>query len=215
MKWIRNIGILVVCALMSSVSSAQFKGNSMEYNVENGDTTFVGMIQPSYSFASMKKRDLRKYQRLVKNFAKVYPYSLVARRVVQKADSTFAADRLGRRKRQKYINDVQKKIFANYWETAKGMTISQGQLLMKLIDREVGKSSFEIIKDYKNGMAAGFWQGIAKLFGTNMKKHYDPLGEDKETEELIRMWESGEFPRMYLSLFGTLPVIPDPPKDLI
>ena len=87
----------------------------------------------------------------------------------------------------------------------RNLTVSQGALLMRLIDREVGKSSFNIIKDYKNGMAAGFWQGIAKLFGTDLKKPYDPEGEDKPTEELVQKWESGEFEGLYFSLFWQYP----------
>jgi hypothetical protein len=78
---------------------------------------------------------------------------------------------------------------------------------MKLVDREVGKSSYNIIKDYKNGMAAGFWQGIARLFGSDLKKPYDPEGEDKEVEELVKLWEADEFSMLYWSLFWQ-----EPPK---
>lgn len=191
------------------------KGRAMRYMLIDGDTVYVDNIGPSYSFAGWKKRDMKKYFRLVRNFSKVYPFALVARRVVAKADSTFAKDKLGRSKRQKYVNDVQQKIMDAYWDTAKHMTISQGQLLIRLIDREVGISSYDIIKNYKNKMAAGFWQGVAKVFGSNMKSHYDPQGEDKDTEELIRKWERGEFPSLYFSIFGEYPTFPEPPKNLI
>ena len=59
----------------------------------------------------------------------------------------------------------------------------------------------------KSGIAAGFWQGIAKIFGSDLKKPYDPEGEDALTEELVMMWESGDFPMFYFSLFWQ-----DPPK---
>ena len=78
---------------------------------------------------------------------------------------------------------------------------------MKLIDREIGKSSYMIIKDYKSGIAATFWQGIAKLFGSDLKKPYDPKGEDSKIEELVQMWEDGDFEAFYFSLFWK-----DPPK---
>ena len=90
------------------------------------------------------------------------------------------------------------------------MTISQGKLLMKLIDREVGKSSYMIIKDFKNSLTAGFWQGIAKLFGSDLKKPYDPEGEDAKVEELVKIWEAGDFPAFYFSLFWK-----DPPEVII
>ena len=103
------------------------------------------------------------------------------------------------------MNRIQKELFEAFEEPMRSMTISQGQLLMKLIDREVGKSSFSIIKEYKSGMAAGFWQGIAKIFGTDLKKHYEPDGEDKDVEDLVMKWDKGEFPELYFSIFGEYP----------
>ena len=81
------------------------------------------------------------------------------------------------------------------------MTISQGQLLCRLVDRDIGKSSYDIVKDYKSGVAAGFWQGVAKLFKQNLKSKYDPNGEDRMTEYLIEKWEQGQFEALYYSVF--------------
>ncbi len=87
------------------------------------------------------------------NFSKTYPYALAARKMVAEADSTIAADGLKRGKREKYINGIQKELFTIFEKPLRNLTVSQGALLMRLIDREVGKSSYNIIKDYKNGMA--------------------------------------------------------------
>ena len=113
------------------------------------------------------------------------------------------------------MNKVQKELFDVFESQMRNMTVSQGALLMKLIDREVGKSSYNIIKDYKNGMAAGFWQGIAKIFGTDLKKPYDPEGEDALTEELVKIWEAGDFQAFYFAIFWKdPPVLPIPEKYL-
>jgi hypothetical protein len=103
---------------------------------------------------------------------------------------------------------MQKQLFSAYEKPMKNMTISQGKLLIKLIDREIGKSSYLIIKDYKNRITAGFWQGIAKLFGNDLKSRYDPKGEDKMTEFLVEKWERGEFDALYFSVFWEMPVHP-------
>ena len=162
-----------------------------------------------------KGREWRKYYRLVHNFSKAYPYALVARKLVHEADSTIAADNLKRLKRDKYVTEVQNELFDVFESQMRNMTVSQGALLMKLIDREVGKSSFDIIKDYKNGIAARFWQGIAKIFGTDLKKPYDPEGEDARTEELVKIWEDGDFQAFYFSIFWKdPPVMPIPEKYL-
>ncbi len=185
-------------------------GDLMEYIVENGDTIYIDQIKASKVYSrlpKMKGREWRKYYRLVHNFSKSYPYALVARKLVMEADSTIAADNLKRGKRDRYINEVQKELFNVFESQMRKLTVSQGALLMKLIDREVGKSSYNIIKDYKSGMAAGFWQGIAKMFGTDLKKPYDPEGEDKATEELVEIWEAGDFPAFYWAIFWK-----DPPE---
>ena len=192
--------------------------NALRYIVEGKDTIYVDNITPSKVYSRLprqKGREWRKYYRLVHNFSKAYPYALVARKLVQEADSTIAADNLKRVKRDQYVNKVQKELFDVFESQMRNMTVSQGALLMKLIDREVGKSSFNIIKDYKNGMAAGFWQGIAKIFGTDLKKPYDPEGEDKLTVELVQIWEAGDFQAFNFAIFWKdPPVLPIPEKYL-
>jgi hypothetical protein len=194
------------------------KDDALRFIVEKGDTIYIDNIQPSKVYSRLPKqkgREWRKYYRLVHNFSKAYPYALVARNLVIRADSTIAADKLKGVKREKYIKNVQKEIFDGFEGQMRQMTVSQGALLMKLVDREVGKSSYNIIKDYTNGLAAGFWQGIAKLFGTDLKKPYDPEGEDALTEELVQIWEAGDFQAFYFSIFWKdPPVVPIPEKYL-
>ena len=71
------------------------------------------------------------------------------------------------------------------------MTISEGRILIKLIDRETEHTSYELIKDLKGGLSAFFWQGIAKIFGNNLKDEYDPATEDRMIEEIIIFIEAG------------------------
>jgi hypothetical protein len=182
----------------------------MKYIIEGNDTIYIDEIQASRAFAKLPKqkgKDWRKYYRLVHNFSKAYPYALVARKLVMEADSTIAADRLRGAKREKYISGVQKELFDVFEGQMRNLTVSQGALIMKLVDREVGKSSYNIIKGYKSGITAGFWQGVAKMFGSDLKKPYDPEGEDEATEELVQMWEAGDFPAFYWSIFWK-----DPPE---
>ena len=192
--------------------------NALNYIVEGKDTIYIDHLEPSKVYSRLprqKGKEWRKYYRLVHNFSKSYPYALVARKLVQEADSTIAADNLKWAKRDKYVNKVQKELFNVFEGQMRNLTVSQGALLMKLIDREVGKSSYNIIKDYKNGVAAGFWQGIAKIFGTDLKKPYDPEGEDKLTEELVKIWDAGDFQAFYFAIFWQdPPVMPIPEKYL-
>jgi hypothetical protein len=190
----------------------------LPYFVEGEDTVYYDTIEASKIYSRLPKqkgREWRQYYRLVHNFSKAYPYALVAKKLVMQADSTIAADKLKGVKREKYVSQVQRELFEVFEGQMRKLTVSQGALLMKLIDREVGKSSYSIIKDYKSGIAAGFWQGIAKMFGTDLKKPYDPEGEDKLTEELVGIWEAGDFEAFYFSIFWKEPpVMPIPEKYL-
>ena len=193
-------------------------GSSMHYYVENGDTVYFDTLKASKVYSQLprqKGKEWRKYYRLVHNFSKAYPYALVAKKLVSEADSTIAARNLKGAKREKYISQVQTELFKVFEGQMRSLTVSQGALIMKLIDREVGKSSYNIIKGYKSGIAAGFWQGIAKIFGSDLKKPYDPDGEDAKVEELVEIWEAGDYDAFYFSIFWKeMPVMPIPEKYL-
>jgi len=174
---------------------------------EQGDTTFLDVLEPIWIFAQGKRNDKnwRDYYRLVWRFARVYPYACAAGNLVARVDSTVEADNLGRIKRDRYINSVQKQLFKDFEGSMRGMSIQQGALLIKLIARETGISSYDIIKNYKSGITAGFWQGVARLFDNNLKEGYDPTGEDKDIEELIKIWDEGNFRDLYWSIFWENP----------
>ena len=206
----RYILILIATLIASSFSAHAQSDKMMQYIVEGKDTIYIDQINASKVYSRLPKqkgKEWRQYYRLVHNFSKSYPYALVAKKLVVEADSIIAADKLKGIKREKYISKVQKELFDVFEGQMRSLTVSQGALIMKLIDREVGKSSYNIIKGYKSGITAGFWQGVAKIFGSDLKKPYDPEGEDEATEELVKMWEAGDFPAFYWSIFWK-----DPPE---
>ena len=198
------------------LSQENINSGKLAYFIEGEDTIYYDTITASKVYSRLPKqkgKEWRQYYRLVHNFSKSYPYALVAKKLVVEADNTIAADRLKGAKREKYISSVQKELFEVFEGQMRQLTVSQGALIMKLVDREVGKSSYNIIKGYKSGITAGFWQGIAKIFGSDLKKPYDPEGEDKEVEELVKIWEAGDFNALYFSLFWKdAPEMPIPEK---
>ena len=184
------------------------EGNYMRYLVEDGDTVYIAHITPAYCRARGKKgKNWRDYYRLVHNFGKVYNYALEAGRLKREIDSTYAATSMGERAKDKYISAIQDDLLDKYEPVLREMTYSQGKLLISLIDRETGVTPYDIIRDYKSSAAAAFWQGIAKLFEGDLKRHYEPSGRDAEVEELIGIWNRGEYPTLYYSIFGKNPQI--------
>lgn len=176
---------------------------------EKGDTVFMETLDPVWIFPKgkrMRDGDWRKYYKLVYNFNKVYPYALVGRKMMAQVDSTIAADATKRSERIRYINDVEKELFRLFEQDIRHMTVTQGLVLMRLIDRECGMSAFTIIKTYENSLAANFWQLVAKLFSQNLKTRYDPTkGEDAKIEELCKIWDSGQWDAFYYSIFMERP----------
>ena len=199
-------------ALREQQSVAQ-GGEYLPMLVVDGDTTYLDKLSPIWITGRRKgttEKQWRDYYKLVYRFARVYPYAKVAGPLVQKADSVIRANNMGTVKKDRYVKEIQKQLFKSYEGVFRKLTIYDGALLMKLIDRETGMSSYDIIKEYKNGVAAGFWQAIAKMFENDLKSTYDPNGADADTELLVRAWEAGEFPALYRSVFWE-----DPPEVVI
>ena len=172
---------------------------------DNGDTLFADKIAPLYVFNRpdnwKKSRQWREYYKTVYNFKKTYPYALLAKEITRDADSTLANSNFTRKEREKYLRSYEKRLFKEFEKPLRGLTFSQGRLLLRLLDRELGQTSYYVIKNYRGGAAAGFWQGIAKLFGSDLKKPYDKFGEDKVVEELVQMYHNGTFDYLYYSMF--------------
>ena len=128
------------------------KSGYMAYKVEDGDTVYFDTIDPVWIFGygKHKRKNWREYYRLVYNFAKVYPYAEASGRLQELVDSTIAANQMNRFQKDRYMTQVQTRLFKNFEGSIRNMTISQGALMLKLIDRETGQSSYSIIKDYKN-----------------------------------------------------------------
>ncbi|MBR1488253.1 MAG: DUF4294 domain-containing protein [Bacteroidales bacterium] len=182
------------------------RGTPMYFELdEHGDTVFMETLEPVWIFPRgrrMRDGDWRRFYKLVFNFNKVYPYALVGRKMMAQVDSTLAADVTKRSERNRYINDVEKELFRLFEKDIRNMTISQGLVLMRLVDRECGMSAFSIIKTYENGFAANFWQLVARIFSQNLKTRYDPSkGEDAKIEELCKIWDSGQWDSFYFSIF--------------
>ena len=140
--------------------------------------------------ARKAQSEYRKYQRLIFNLKLVYPYALIVR-----SKLSLVNDEISRMKsdqeRRKYIKNVEKEVLNEYEGEISEMTVTQGRLLIKLIDRETQNTSYDLIRQYRGGLTAAFWQGIARLFGTNLKEEYDPFGDDAIIEYIVRDIEAG------------------------
>ena len=131
-----------------------------------------------------------RYRRLVYNVKRVYPYAVLVRESLEDVNDTLTM-MPDDRERRKFLKRYEKSIFNEYEDDMRQMTITQGKILIKLIDRETQNTGFELIKDHRGAFTAVFWQGIARIFGTNLKAEYDAEGDDYLIEKVIYELEAG------------------------
>ncbi|MBR0222789.1 MAG: DUF4294 domain-containing protein [Bacteroidales bacterium] len=176
----------------------------MEYYVYKGDTIFVDELPPAviHPKQTMSHRNWVKYYKRVHNFSKAYPYAVLIARVINQTDSLFAADHYTKRQQDKYLNKMKDDLLNEFDPLFRKLTLKQGLMMIRLIDRECGQTPYYILKRYLGGTTAGFWQGVAKVFKGNLKQPYDKFGEDKDLEELVGYWERGQFDSLYEMIFG-------------
>lgn len=201
LRWILNIALLFSVTIplsgqdsvLQSVDSLPGKFYLLE-NVER-----EGVIMPEIEIDEVnvvKKVGIWqrfhwwKYKRLVYNVKKVYPYSLVVREKFKEINDTLEQIE-GEKERRQFLKDYEADLFGKYEDDIKHMTFTQGKILIKLIDRETQNTSYKLIRDYRGTLSAFFWQGIARIFGANLKAEYDPYGEDYLIEKVIYEIENG------------------------
>jgi hypothetical protein len=159
-----------------------------------GDTVYItsideAVIKPRKRAAAT--RDLRQYRKLIYNVKKVYPYAKLAGEKFSEVTAHLETLEGGKAQRE-FIKQVEDSLLKDYEGDLKELTITQGRILIKLIDRETSKTSYEVVKDLRGPLQAAFWQAIARLFGSNLKAEFDPEGEDKVLNEIMIMIENGE-----------------------
>ncbi len=188
----RVVVILVVLfALFVSSASAQRRGRGFwhqEWTVEKGDTIPLVHILPVYKYS--RRPDLRRYQRLIQIVKKVYPLAKQARLEMDKMEQQLLAEK-DPKAQAKLSKELQKKLMKQYTPVILKMTISEGKVLLKLIDRETEYTAFQIIKEFRGGFVAGFFQTMAKLFGNNLKMEYKPETRDRMLEQIVTYYEMG------------------------
>jgi len=167
-----------------------------------GDTIRVSLLKDSILHYDLKpidifpeKKDmkpklLREYTLLEMKVKKVYPIAKVAAIKLAEYNRVYSSFR-SERERKKYVKEVEKDLFREYEQELRTMKVSEGRILIKLLDRETGNSSYEIIKAFKGGLSAFFWQSVAKLFGHDLKAQYDPALEDRMIEYIILQIDLG------------------------
>ena len=188
----KRLYILLFLVFLSVSAMGQFRRERsywhQEWVIENGDSVAVFHLTPVRKYA--RKPDMRRYARLVRAVKRVYPIAEEARVLMRTMERELLA--LPNKKQQKmYIKGIEKRLVREYTPVLKKMTIYDGSVLLKLIDRQVDDTAFDIIKEFRGGFEAGLWQALAKMFGNNLKTDYNPDQDDMLLEQIVTLYEKG------------------------
>lgn len=135
----------------------------------------------------------KKWSRLRNAVYVTYPYAIAASRVINDINARLASAS-NEKIRKQIIKAQEKQLKEAFGDKITNLSVYQGKVLMKLINRETGNNCFEILKEYKGGANARFWQTVAFVFGSNLKQPYEPKGEDAEMEGIVRDLERIYYP---------------------
>lgn len=169
--------------IMTQMGTVQYKGKTIPH--------IIMPALPKYAPLTFKNdRERAEYNRLVYNVKKVLPWAKLAKLTI--IETVEVLDQLpDKRSHDAHIKEVERGLKAQYGPALKKLTRSQGRLLIKLVNRECNQTGYAIAKAFIGPFKANLYQGIAVLFGNSLNKKYDPDGDDRYTERVVRMVEAG------------------------
>ena len=162
--------------------------------VEGNDTIPVVILKEVLVFQPLvfkNEKEQREYNKLVRDVKKTLPFAkLVYETLIETYEyiETLPDDKA----RDAHLKKMEKELFAQYKPELKKLTLSQGKLLIKLIDRECNQSSYQLVGAFLGKFRASFWNLFASMLGASLKSEYDPKGKDAMTERIVLLVERGQ-----------------------
>ncbi len=192
---IKNIVLIPVFFLIANGLFAQSPDSSkVKAGIYRNDTIaqvnlplieVIGAIDPAQA------ENLKKYLKLRRDVLRAYPYAKLASQQLKIINDSLAHIK-SERDRKKFVKEMEKDLKERFEKDLKSMTYTQGRILIKLIDRETGNTSFSLVQELRGTFQAFFWQSLARIFGSNLKSEYDAQGEDRMIEGIVQAIERGE-----------------------
>ena len=194
----KAIYISIVLLMLSAGVNAQNRNGFVPSNTahpysETGDTLPVLVIQDIYVYppqAFKNAAEEEKYKKLIRDVKRTLPYAkLIYATLIETYEymQTLPTEK----DRQDHMKRMEKDLYAEYFPVLKKMSLSQGKLLIKLINRQCNQSSYDILKAFLGSFRAGFWNFFAGIFGASLKTDWDPQGKDAAIERIIILVEEG------------------------
>lgn len=164
------------------------------YDIEGDDTIPVYLLNRFVkTHETLSKEEKDAYIKLVRYVKKALPYAKLAAFRLQMMEDNLNL-LTTEKARKKYIKECEKSVKKQFMDDLKNFYVEEGRILLKLIHRETGKTTWDIMKNYRGTFETIFWQAMAKSYDANMKTTYDPV-IDYQIEEIIKTLEIDNAPK--------------------
>jgi hypothetical protein len=161
--------------------------------VEDGDTISHFLLPAIYVFPTLNftsKKQEQFYWKTVRDVKRTLPYAKAIRTTLYELNEEMK--NMSEKERKAHMKSKENNLVKKYESDLKKLTLNQGKLLIRLVDRECDKTSYELIKEYRGGVRAFFWQGFARIFGADLKSTYEKDDKDQIVERVIILVEAGQ-----------------------
>lgn len=202
MNYLKYILIVFPLILFAQVKVIEQDSIPNKYLIIKGDSiprTYIDLdeVMLLHKLKFDSKKDRIRYLILRRKTIKVYPYAKMA---AERLDSmnTRLATLTRNREKKRYTKRIQKYIEGEFSEELKKMSRTEGQILVKLIHRQTGKTAFNLIKELRSGWRAFWYNTTASMFDISLKREFDPLNEKEDyliEDVLQRNFQSGRLER--------------------
>jgi len=186
------LSLFLICCFETRAQSA-LKQSVPVLNANASDTMQVITFNDIYVYPPRVFRspaEEAQYRKLIRDVKKTLPYSkMIYATLIETYEYIMTLPT--EKERETHLKRMEKELFDEYKPVLKKMTLSQGKLLIKMVDRECNQSSYEILKAFLGPLRAGFWNVFAGVFGASLKTTWDPTGKDAATEQIIKLVELG------------------------
>ena len=145
-------------------------------------------VYPPQTFKNTAEEE--KYWKLIRDVKRTLPYAkLIYNTLIETYEYIMTLPT--EKEREEHLKLIEKDLYNEYMPILKKMSLSQGKLLIKLVDRECNQSSYNILKAFLGPFRAGFWNIFAGMFGASLKTTWDPNGKDAAAEQIVQLVEIG------------------------
>ncbi len=193
MKWFFTLIILLFCALTLNAQDNPGKTFAVKTVVDGDTMPYIGLpvFEVNDKLIKIRAEDKDKFNRLLYNIKRAYPYAKMAG-IKYREYNAILAKIPNESDKKKMIKTFEKQIKTQFEADLKNLSYTQGKILIKLIYRETGNTTYNLMKDYKGTFSALYYSTFARFWGLKLDEKYDPEGEDYNIEFIVKLIDKGK-----------------------